>query len=432
MSKSPRIFHGEWWVPAEMDLDNQGLFPLVTKGHEFKYTGTLSYYEDKESTLEFYHVPSDFHAKFYDNNNVMWGWDANGHVFTLFNVVRKGVFSGDFTNTVFEVGMILMGEHVLSLKEPEYNQCIVQFPFLRNWAFHDNLINSQNNRSRVQPIINLSKLVSLVEAQVDDVITWVLRDKVAVNRSEYDLSINQLTEFVINADKATPIDTFLKHIREFSQFLSIALYGEQSPTEVKLYRKAQYRSVQLLYTIDNSIDPHTNKLIKFDEMKEKVPAMLRVWHQNYDKIAPISSYLVDSLRKKNEFSVPDFLIIAQALDGYHKRFVNKKNGKDIKKYEEQIKVLLNQFKDVQVIQECNIDLEVLKDTRHKYSHLYPDDEKSKAVEGDELYWLTEKCKILLTCCVLNMMGLTNVEIDLCCNTPAIKRMLGYHPFAFDE
>ena len=159
--------------------------------------------------------------------------------------------------------------------------------------------------------------------------------------------------------------------------------------------------------------------------------MLRVWHQNYDKIAPISSYLVDSLRKKNEFSVPDFLIIAQALDGYHKRFVNKKNGKDIKKYEEQIKVLLNQFKDVQVIQECNIDPEVLKDTRHKYSHLYPDDEKSKAVEGDALYWLTEKCKILLTCCVLNMMGLTNAEIDLCCNTPAIRRMLGYLPFAFD-
>lgn len=432
MSKNPLLFHGEWWVPAEADLDNQGLFPMVHKGHEAKHTGTLTYYEDNVSTLEFYHVPSHFQAKLHRNNEVMWGADANGRIFTLFNIVmRSNNDSAGLTATVFEVGLILIGEHVLSMKEPEYNRCVVQFPYLRNWAFHDNLINSQKDRSRLQPIISLSKLVSLVEAQVDDAITWVLRDKVAVNRSEYDLSINQLTEFVIDVDKATPIDTFLKHIREFSQFLSVALYGEQSPIEVILYRKTQNRSVQLLFKKDNSIDPHANKLIKFDELKEQVPAMLRVWHQNYDKIAPISSYLVDSLRKKNEFSVPDFLIIAQALDGYHKRFVNKKNGKDIKKYEEQIKVLLNQFKDVQVIQECNIDPEVLKDTRHKYSHLYPDDEKSKAVEGDELYWLTEKCKILLTCCVLNMMGLTNAEINLCCNTPAIKRMLGYLPFAFD-
>lgn len=432
MSNNPKIFHGEWWVPAEADLDNQGLFPVVHKGHEAKHTGTLTYYEDNVSTLEFYHVPSKYQATFYDNNEVMWGVDANGHVFTLFNVVREGPFNGDFTNTVFSVGLILMGEHVLSMKEPKYNQCIVQFPYLRNWAFHDNLIRTPKDRSHPQPIIDLSKLVTLVEVKVDNAITWVLRDKVAVNRSVYDFSINQLTEFVIDADTVTPIDSFLKHVREFSQFLSVALYGEQRPSEVRLYRKAQKRSVQLLFKKDNSVDPHANKLIKFDELKEQVPAMLRVWHQNYDKIAPISSYLVDSLRKKNEFSVPDFLIIAQALDGYHKRFVNKKNGKDIKKYEEQIKVLLNQFKDVQVIQECYIDPEVLKDTRHKYSHLYPDDEKSSAVEGDELYWLTEKCKILLTCCVLNMMGLTNAEIDLCCNIPIIRRMLGYLPFAFDE
>lgn len=432
MSGEPKIFHGEWWIPAEADPENQGLFPIVQKGMEAKHTGTLTYYEDNVSTLEFYHVPSNFHAKLHRNNEVMWGADANGQIFTLFNVImRPNNDSAGLTTTVFEVGFFLMGEHVLSLKEPKYNQCVVQFPYLRNWAFHDNLIKTPKDRSHPQPIIDLSKLVTLVEVKVDNAITWVLRDKVVVNRSVYDFSINQLTEFVIDADKATPVDTFLKHVREFSQFLSVALYGEQRPVEIKLLKKEHNRSVQLLFKIDNSKDPNVYKLIRYEDLKEKVPAMLRVWHQNYDKIAPISSYLVDSLRKKNEFSVPDFLIIAQALDGYHKRFVNKKNGKDIKKYEEQIKVLLNQFKDVQVIQECNIDPEVLKDTRHKYSHLYPDDEKSSAVEGDELYWLTEKSKILLTCCVLNMLGLTNAEIDLCCNTPTIRRMLGYLPFAFD-
>jgi hypothetical protein len=67
----------------------------------------------------------------------------------------------------------------------------------------------------------------------------------------------------------------------------------------------------------------------------------------------------------------------------------------------------------------------------KYSHLYPDNEKSSAVAGDELYWLTEKCKILLTYCILNMLGVSNDEINLCCKNNAIHRMLGYHPFEFE-
>ena len=260
---------------------------------------------------------------------------------------------------------------------------------------------------------------------------WNLYDKFVLNRSKYDLNFIQLTEFKICTNEAVSIESLLKNANEFSRFLSVALYGEQNPIGIELYRTGQNRSTKLLFKVDKSIDPKEDKLIKFEELEEKVPAMLVTWHQNYDKIAPISSYLVDSLRKKNEFNVPDFLIVAQALDGYHKRFVNKKDGKDIRKYEKQMEILLDQFKDVEAIQQCNIDPEVLCDTRNKYSHLYPDDEKSSAVVGKDLFWLTEKCKILLTCCILNMLGLSNDEINLCCKNNAIQRMLGYHPFEFE-
>lgn len=432
MSSEPKIYHGEWWVPAEADPDNQGLFPMIHKGMEAKHTGTLKYYEDNVSTLEFYHVPSDFNAKLYWKNNVMWGADANGFIYTLFNVTKRpGINKAGFTATVFEVGLILLGEHVLSMKEARYDRCVVKYPYLRNWAFRDHLISNTTDNRWVQTIIDASKYSTILEAQMDDAFKWVLYDRFVLNRSTFDLNFIQSTEFKISANDAVSIESFLKNANEFSRFLSVALYGEQNPTEIELYGKGQNRSTKLLFKIDRSIDPKANKLIKFDELKEKVPAMLVTWHQNYDKIAPISSYLVDSLRKKNEFDVPDFLIVAQALDGYHKRFVNKKNGKDIRKYEKQMEVLLDQFKDVEVIQQCNIDPKVLCDTRNKYSHLYPDDEESLAVEGEELYWLTEKCKILLTCCILNMLGLSNDEINLCCKNNAIQRMLGYHPFEFE-
>ena len=171
--------------------------------------------------------------------------------------------------------------------------------------------------------------------------------------------------------------------------------------------------------------------------------MLSLWNENFDKIAPISGYLIDSLQRKNRFDVPDFLIIAQALDGYHKRFVNNKNKGDCLKakvidhqskgrdkpsqYEKDINVLLSQFNDVNCIQKCHINPKVLAHSRDKYSHLLLDKDKPFAVDGWDLYWLTERCKVLLTCCILNLLGLTNEEINLCCENSPISQIIDSLP-----
>ena len=93
--------------------------------------------------------------------------------------------------------------------------------------------------------------------------------------------------------------------------------------------------------------------------------------------------------------------------------------------------MLNKFKNINVLKKCKIAPAVVKDTRHKYSHLYPDDEKSLAVDGWDLYWLTEKCKILLTCCILNLLGLTNKEINLCCEKSPIIQIIDSFPLELD-
>lgn len=414
MNTNPQIYHGEWWVPAVLnhDLKETCLNPKGMMGHEQKYPGTLTYDETSGMTLELYHYPSQFHAKHYGSNDVMWGQDTNGHIFTLFNVAMKSQKIGDFTKTTFVVGLILMGEHVLSIEDTRFKSCEVHFPYLRNWAFHDNIITS--NAGTCVSFKTPYTATKLLETINDDGICWKLWQGQTIERNIHDLTIIQKTTLEIEAIKALSISSYLKQIEEFAQFLSIALYGDQNPTEVKLTNKETKRESVLLFKKDISVDPGVVSLIDFNLLKDKLPKMLNKWQENYDKIAPISSYLINSLQNKSRFDVPDFLIIAQALDGYHKRFVNKKDGKDVQQYEEQMKILLNQFKEVKAIKECRINPKVLKDTRHKYSHLFPDEEKSLAVEGDDLYWLTEKCKILLTCCILDMIGLSNKEIDLCC------------------
>ena len=381
---------------------------------ERKYMGTLTYYGDKDAILEIYHTPNNFSSTLFQQNEVMWGVDTNGHLFTLFHVMMKEKRWGDLTCTTFIVRLVLVGEHVLTLNDTRFNHCIVQFPYLRNWAMQ-NAIKTRAEGTTFKLSIDLRDLC-LVDSEIQEGVRWRLWQRHSLSATKYDTTLTQKTEFEIEAHDEVAIRVFLKQLEEFSQFLSIALFEEQNYSEIKFTSKGTGRECLLLYKKEASGDPGMFSVIKYAALKEKMPTILKSWHSNYDNIAPISSYLINSLQKKNRFDIPDFLIIAHALDGYHKRFVNKKWGKvDHRKYEDGIKILLKQFKDVECLKICRIDPKVLTESRDKYSHLLPDEEKPLAVGGGDLYWLTEKCKILLTCCILNMLGLTNEEINLCCD-----------------
>ena len=434
MNKNPQIYHGEWWVPAVADRNTRfvAMEPEQMMGHEKKYTGTLTYYGDKDSTLELYHVPSTFHSKHYHQNDVIWGRDANGSIFTLFNVVIKEQRLEDFTNTKFVVGLILIGEHILSIDDKWSKKCVVHFPYLNNWLFYE-------TKKYIAPTLNETiyhletalRGKALLEVELEKGLVWRLCHNIKVGETIEGISINKTPYFEIESSEPISIYSYLKQISEFEQFLSIALYCDQNFTDIQFLSIDARTTCILLLKKEASINPFLISLIKYSLLKDKLPSMLGIWHKNFDRIAPISSYLINSLQKKNQFDVPDFLIIAQALDGYHKRFVNKKDGRDVRKYEEQIEILLNKFKSVKVLMQCKIKPEVLTDSRNYYSHLFPDEEIKSAVEGDDLYWLTEKCKILLTCCILNMLGLTNKEINLCCEQSPISQIIDSFPLEID-
>ena len=165
-----------------------------------------------------------------------------------------------------------------------------------------------------------------------------------------------------------------------------------------------------------STNPYDYSLIPVLHFHNKLPEILKIWHQKYDQLSQICHYLL-SVLVYDEFDIPDFLIIAQALDGYHKRFMNKKDGKDIRKYRDQIDAMLDWFGDVESIRKCHIESKMIADTRNKYSHLVPDeeDEGKTIARGTELFRLTQKAKILLTACILDLLGLNHKEIEVCFN-----------------
>lgn len=417
MANTPISYTAVWWVP-------DGSRRFSDKQH----VGTLTYNEESHSVLEVYFdrlQGSIFRA--YENYDVIWGQSTGGQAFTLFNAVL--VRQEDFSKAMFDVNYILIGAHIKSLEEPCFDTCVSSFPFLKHWAMSQRF-KEESKDDIVSFHLDMGKREPITSVNLEKGVRAYLWGQLSYHLSRFELSAKQTTNFNIEVEGKTSIQGYLSLISEFSQFFSIAVFSPQYPNEVKFKNKGQEQYVSLLYKVQPSTDPRFISLIKFDKLRDRIPAMLEKWHTEHEQVAPIANYLIRSLRYDTPFDAPDFLIIAQALDGYFKRFVNKKDGKDTRKYKDGIDKLLKQFKDVELLRKCKIDSEVLTQSRDKYSHLLPDDDKKnqKAVEDSDLYWLTQKCKILLTCCILDLLGLTTEEINLCCNQSPLGFIVNSLPF----
>ena len=422
----PIAYHARWRVPEYSSVYQK----VINK----EYMGTLYYYGNKDSVLELYIVPPIISESISDSN-IVFGLDADKRKFSIFNA--KSVHAFDFRKFVLKAEYFVIGyepEPVKSPHEKLYTRCYVEYPYLRDWAFKDVFQPEKINNSFTWNISNGLDFV----AEIEEGIRLRITSSETHKKEDFKFCIEQTTKIYFESDEPQSIYKFTTLIAEFSRFLSIATFSKHSPTAVFLKRKdARYPHLaeQLMFPVKTTDKPLGN-VVKFDEIFVRKPEILRRWHDCYEQMSPITKYLEQAVtEQKDEFDSPDFLIIAQALDGYHKRFVNKKDGKDTKQYEHQIKKLLEHFKGVEALQTCNLDAKVLAHSRHKYSHLIPDDETKnveKAVSGEELYYLTKKGIVLLTCCILDNLGLTIDEINSCFENSVVERIVNDIPFWYTE
>ena len=419
---NPIAYHGKWKVP-QYGNDFQ------INGYR-EFMGTLFYYRDKVSILELYVHPPITRTTIHCHCDTIFGEDVYGKRFSLFS--PHLITHSDMRKFSFQVDFFIMSqgtEPVKALNEMAYHYCYVDYPFLRDWAFKNVFITSHPNGS-----FNWDANKGLnFKVEIEPGIELLLSSPTVSKISTYTFSVEQTTRLTLISKEHESIGKFLELISEFSQFLSIATFCKQSPSSISFRRENEdqpWWQENLYYIVNDSTKP-TGSIIKYDNILVHRPDILFRWHENYQQMSPIIKYLIQSVTEdKKEFDAPDFLIIAEALDGYFKRFVNNKDGKDTRQYENQITKLLKRFDRVELLNLCAIDAKVLAHSRHKYSHLIPDNETrkiEKAVAGEELFYLTKKSIVLLTCCVLDYLGLDNEEINVCFRDSVIEDMVNNIP-----
>lgn len=419
---TPITYHGTWWFPTE------GLISPNRK-HCKTLTGTLTYYGDKASVLELYFTPQDYEGVISTTNqpDVLFGETADGCKLSLFNarwISRQG-----WSSVVYEVEYIIEGIHLLSIEDSIISRVDIQYPNLVNWCHKSRIENKVLPNQDVVLTLDMHSREYLFESEIEDGVRIHTIPYLHYNfkrQGVYNFAINEDTVCCITFDNPKGLRESFGYIIEFSKFLSFAIYAKQSPTSIKL-RLKDGRDVRVLFRIRESATPFPHNVIKFNQFSDKIPAMLAKWHEVYTELSPIVKLLFNN-GNEDIYDTSNFVGLAQGLDGYFKRFVNKLDGKDTRKYKEGIEKLIKRLQDVDVVKVCNIDAEQLRDSRDKYTHLFPEGEKPNALEGDELLWLTHKCRVLLTCCILDCLGLTNEEINSCCKNSAVENIIDNIPF----
>jgi hypothetical protein len=222
----------------------------------------------------------------------------------------------------------------------------------------------------------------------------------------------------IRKNQKTTVSEFLADIRQYESFMSLASLSELNASKILLYddtvhqeiteNERLYHPTELIYVHNNSeFEPKKMYSFLFDysQIKDLYNDIIVKWYNDTSQILPIRTHLIQSLERKRFFSSVDFLIIIQAIEGFCIRFRKEQSLKRI------VEDILEEFKDIQKVKELKLNIEEVVDSRHYYSHFMNKSNKPKALDGRDLYELTQKLRIILICCVLNQTGFCNKDID---------------------
>ncbi len=418
------IFKGYWYLPENKEKKIAGI--LTIKTHNLYVLELIGGFEESiEEILEF------------ENKEVIFGeaYDSNNKIrkISLINCqsFRPNVnLSANYPLTSYKCSVIIDGIHIDSLDSNNFIELKANLSSLFLWK-KSNIIKQTIHFSEdsidTKQINNLDIRINSndnweIPIEIEKSTKVILCSNANLKSKPYNKGfiVNQNTEVKIKTKYSTSLNYLYNKLNLFKQFLSFATLDTVCVHQLIAYSKEYYQEVNnrkifnpiYIYLINKDfcekdfVINKTNFLFYFSDIKEEYDEIIKKWFEVSDEIAPIRQHLINSINSTNEFTSISFLIVAQALEGFHRRFMYPEK-KDLR---ERLNELINKFSNidkVKTISEIEVDQTVK--SRHYYSHFFKKDKK--VLEGIKLYYFTSSLKKLLICCVLDLVGFKHEKIN---------------------
>ncbi len=399
-------FKGLWWIPE--DIENQVFGTLIVKKDKIVLE-TIGMFGSDSPIDQFAggNVPQ------YD---VIWGISSEAKKISVFNCYESMSLNTDcpFPVAKYSVQVVAVGKHIKSLGE-EGNYDVKAYIEELSYWYRPNIIHiSQQNRNFTfsTDLENANQIV----VTLDDGCKLELEGEVTVSygKTGMQVEINQMSTLNFACSRPISMNDAKRNVFLFEQFLSFATLTPVQSDRFLLIDKdkdgkaTNNKTIEIYEKKDERLnDPERfwEYLFVYETIKDSFSSIICNWYAEKN-IFPIRAHLIDSVGHRGTFCSNDFLIVAQAVEGYYCRF--REDGLNLTTI---LHNLQNEFSDISILELSDDDIKCIRDSRHYFSHLLPTGKKEHVVGGRELYNLNHKLRKLLLCCMLNFVGFNNQEIN---------------------
>lgn len=398
-------YRGEWFLPS---------------APERKVKGILQYKPNESITLE---ILDSLHEKHplvacLENNtiDVIYGVTHEAIKITLFNCF-EGISFNDrchFSIASYDCHLCFIGKHFDSKEDLCFSKVEFECDHLFNWLSYSSISSETVDEERVFKVKMGSRSAGTERFDIGDGFKIRITNTPTIDCRVQDVSLTEKSTIEISSAKKETFGALLGKAGLFKDFLSFALLSPINYAVLVFYDQTQSAKDNKItyYHIPIDFFERRVKLQKpfftYRDIESEFPSIIRDWYRVHTELTPIRRLLINTVSNKRVFTSLDFLIVVQALEGYHRRFVASSDKVRLRR---RLSELYEMFHDINRIQAQQIDLATVVDSRNYYSHFYYTNSSATIVDGFELYDITKKLKLLLICCVSRLVGFNNQDIN---------------------
>lgn len=435
---------------------HEGHWFLPSKGRRKRF-GTLRFDIENGGELEIkdrLEKEEQFHPI---DREIIIGTLSNGTSVTLYKCYRKTFTSfSNVPSVKYSVIFIFLGAHFKEVSQLSFNMISSSFDTLDEWlrigGFQEIKPNFKERSIKID-----YKPPELVPFKITDDLIGEFDFSFSYNtESKYELSMEQTAIFSLKVKRGSiPFDEILEELFHFQKFLTFGTFTHSLPTNLQLfstrfkYNSKYYKEINLFFksNVQKSfaIDQKWHEfLLTYSDIKENLKQIIEKWYSLKEEIIPVINLLVDSINNPLKFDENTFLNIVQAAETFHRRFKNNLEI-PIEKHKKRIDEIINSvdanhkkwlkeklnFSNEPTLKKRLEELTVgiltdtlkkylgdkeefiksVKNSRNYYTH-YGYQLQKKALKGNDLYYATEKMKIILSLNILIELGIissNNIE-----------------------
>lgn len=440
---------GEWFLPNK---------------NRHKVYGILTFNPYGNIRLD---LSGDFGSQEYNedrNIDIILGITDKGEFITLYNCAEtslsKNVSKNGLTSaSSYVVLYFFKGVHIDKKEDLVFTSIAGEIHGLSDWLDISGLSRTETDE-KLQKIGIKYELPKNIEFEIDKNCNGCFKFISNLSESKQSVSINQKVQIRFHLNKYLNFYTILDYLLVYQNFLTLAFYEAVNLKSIKLYSNKYSTSVYnetVLTEIELYYSPlsiyvekpihSTFMIFSYKTIKDRFSIIIKEWYKKYTLLDSSFDLLFEQFHKGKGFSTNNFLNLAQAAESFHSRLYShtkipkadydemKKDimglvppkyhlwlknqfnfGNNLNLHDRLIEILdrySNPTLD-RMIPDKDLFIKQIKDSRNYYTH-YSKSLEKKALKGNDLYKLSQRIKILLTCAFLMECGFDSKELETALN-----------------